>query len=73
MDVRLYSLLSGGRCRTFKDQPVKVADRMFREHSKLLQDPFVTYYRITLSDPDRGGYVVRDSDLETHGIRGGAA
>lgn len=72
MEVKLFSRLPGGTVRTFKDVPSKTADRMFDEHKKLMKDPFVTYYRVILSDPQRGGYVVRDSDLEIHGIGGGA-
>lgn len=70
MNVRLWSHLSGGRIREVCNVPCKDADRMFAEHKKLLSNPFVTYYRITLEDPDRGGYVVRDSDLEVFGLGG---
>lgn len=72
MKVKLYSRLSSGDIRTFDGVPTAIADRMFAEHKKIMQNPFVTYYRVTLEDPMRGGYVVRDSDLETYGIGGTA-
>lgn len=73
VDVLLHSKLQGGIIRRFRSIPCETADRMFSEQAKLLTDPFVTYYRVTLQDPDRGGYVVRDTDWEVHGIGGCAA
>ena len=73
MDVLLHSLLKEGRIRRFRNVPCDVADRMFDTHKQLLTIPFdprITYYRVTLEDPLRGNYVVRDSDWELHGMGG---
>lgn len=72
MDVLLHSRLSAGRIRRFRNVSCDVADRMFAEHTKLLHDPLTTYYRVSLVDPGRGDYIVKDTDKAVHGIGGGA-
>jgi hypothetical protein len=64
MDVLLHGKTEAGRVRRFRDVPYEVANRMFEAHRKILDSPSVTYYRVTLEDPMRGGYIVRDSYTE---------
>jgi hypothetical protein len=61
MDVLLHSKLRSGKIRRFRDVPMDEALRRFEAHRKILGHPLVTYYRVTLEDRLRGGYVVRDT------------
>lgn len=69
MQLNLYSRLRGGTVTTF-EMPSEAADRAFNEHKKLVEIPWMATYRATLTDPAKGGYIARDTDLEVFGLKG---
>lgn len=58
-----------GRRNSVTVASAAVAERVYNAHCKILGHSLTTYYRVTIVDPMRGDYIVRDSDIDVLGLR----
>jgi hypothetical protein len=68
MDICLHSRLRSGRVFKITNLPCDVADRIFDAHKQLVEIPWTSTARVTMTDPGAGDRVIKDSDWEVFGF-----